>query len=907
MFGRSSIGIECRIKKPAFYVSLCLMMLVSISSVRAQHHAPLGHDEKIRLGWTQWHHWNDDTVPKAGTDLLDGLANVGVNLFADWKPSEKMGRHARKLGMRYYSVGATANLRGVGKEHGVRLAVDRYGMTCPEQFEKFKAEGGDITAGWNRYGEHHPADIPCPLEPLPWQQTFFDGALKGAQEGWLDGVAFDAEAYGAYWFDQYGDMLCYCDHCFALYQAEQNLAEDIPRQQRFGWLEERRQVEDYLTLLRSHQIDMIRQLVEPIRQVYPGFGFALYPDFGMKDVRDDWRLQGLAFGMHTTEAPFLVIDATPYWEDHTRPFWEQRHHAYRQAGFQHVLGSWDAMMNLYPYMDVGAEQANYEFAMHSDGFWRWGERVFHPNDWRMFASVNQRLRQMEARLGDYLLRGEYVDHFVTVAEETGSPWLERAIVANTFRHGDRYLIKLDNGNQDWPIELRVRIPRVEGSATWRLVDPIYNMTWAQADGTQTWTTEDLDRGLTVAMRGRSELFLLLEPVPDDAADLDRGCVIRSFEVTVHLPRPVATEPLPEPSGALTDQHVLFTRTYNGPYPGTTSGGGHLTNLSLLDTSDGKVNVLFAFPGYVREPMISADRTRVAVAGWNNGRSQIYVIQAIGGQARNISNNGFRDRTPVFSPDGTRIAFVSDRDGDWDIYTMSLDGTDVRQLTDMPGTERSPAWSPNGQSIAFIANRDGDFDVFATAADGSGTRRLVARDGNEYEPLWSPDGTYIACTVQRRWNRCIQVVRADGTDPYYIGLGSMTQLWSIRWSPDGRYLAGAFSHHSNAGVVIIDREEKVIVGREDWNGERLTKLVNLDPVKTLGGDWYHTGAGTPRHVVRLFSGVSFAPDGNRLVFCSNQTGSFQLYTISTDRGSPEPLANTETAWPAEVQWAGNARP
>ena len=127
-----------------------------------------------------------------------------------------MGRHARKLGMRYYSVGATANLRGAAQAHACRLAVDRYGMTCPEQFEKFKAEGGDVTAGWNCYGEHHPAYIPCPLEPLPWKQTVFDGALKGAQEGWLDGVSFDAEAYGAYWFDQYGDMLCYCDHCFAL-------------------------------------------------------------------------------------------------------------------------------------------------------------------------------------------------------------------------------------------------------------------------------------------------------------------------------------------------------------------------------------------------------------------------------------------------------------------------------------------------------------------------------------------------------------------------------------------------------------------------------------------------------------------------------------------------------------------
>ena len=144
--------------------------------------APLGWDEKIRLGWTQWHHWTDKTVPKAGTDLLDGLAGVGVNVFADWTPNAGKGRHARGLGIVYMGIQASVQLRGPTHEHNVRLAVDRYGLTCPEQFEIFVAEGGDPNAGWNKYGEGGPAYIPCPLEPLPWKHAFFDLCLKGAQE-----------------------------------------------------------------------------------------------------------------------------------------------------------------------------------------------------------------------------------------------------------------------------------------------------------------------------------------------------------------------------------------------------------------------------------------------------------------------------------------------------------------------------------------------------------------------------------------------------------------------------------------------------------------------------------------------------------------------------------------------------
>ena len=97
------------------------MNLLSCSS-GPQGPAPMGRDAKIRLGWTQWHHWTDKSAPKAGTDLLDGLANVGVNVFADWGPNEKMGLHARKLGIRYYGIGATASLRGPAQAAKNRLA-----------------------------------------------------------------------------------------------------------------------------------------------------------------------------------------------------------------------------------------------------------------------------------------------------------------------------------------------------------------------------------------------------------------------------------------------------------------------------------------------------------------------------------------------------------------------------------------------------------------------------------------------------------------------------------------------------------------------------------------------------------------------------------------------------------------
>ena len=915
--------------------------------------APMGHDAKIRLGWTQWNHWNNKTAPKAGTDLIDALANVGVNVFADWGPNEINGRHARKLGIRYYSMGATAKLRGPAEAAKCRLAVDKYGMTCPEQFEKFKEEGGDIHAGWNKYGEHKPAYVACPLEPHPWQVAFFDQALAGAQAGWLDGCAFDAEAYGAYSFDLYSDILCYCDHCFSLYRKQHPQVPELARKDRYNWLLEKRLLNEYLGLIREHQIAMFRKLAEPIWAINPKFGFALYPDFKVNELRADWRLQGIAYGLHTEQAPFLVVDATPYWEDHQRPWWEQRHNAYRKAGFKHVLGSWDAMMSSYPYMDVGAEQTNYEFAMASDGYWRWGERVFNPMDWRMFAQVDRRLKQREAKMGDFLVRGKFEYPFATVIEDTGDVLLERAIVGWTYKSGGRYLTMLANGNVDFPVQVRVRFPRA-GQGRWRLVDAESDLVWVQPDGTPTWDAAALHDGVTVTLRGREELFMLLEPAPRNFKPAARD-TIKSFDVGVHLARPDATKPLPESEKAMAESEFVFTRTYNhGSYTGATAGGGLLTKLAAVNTDDGAVRDVFGYAGYVREPAISPDRKHVAAACWTNGKAQIYLINAHGGQARNISNNAFRDRSPVFRPDGQRLAFVSDRSGDWDIYTMALDGSDVQRVTNLPGADKMPDWSPDGQRIAFVSDRDGGYDVYTINADGTGESLLLPRDGNEYEPRWSPDGKHIACTVQRRWNRCFQISEPDGGDPHYVALGNVTNMWSISWSPDGQSLAAAYSHMANGGVVTANRNDRVYIGQEDWNGKLLNKLIDVPPMTTMHGGWYHTGAGSPRAIARMFSGVSYAPDGQSLIYCSNQppiisgeqaadrfsdllsakeaeisaledekregrdatreaaqsllgqaraVGGFRLFRISIEGGEPEEIGGTGSAWPAVTQWAG----
>jgi dipeptidyl aminopeptidase/acylaminoacyl peptidase len=96
-------------------------------------------------------------------------------------------------------------------------------------------------------------------------------------------------------------------------------------------------------------------------------------------------------------------------------------------------------------------------------------------------------------------------------------------------------------------------------------------------------------------------------------------------------------------------------------------------------------------------------------------------------------------------EGGRIVFWSARDGSPQIYVMNADGTGARNLTrNAQVAAKRASWSPDGGSIAFDRHTGGaDFDIYVMRADGSGQRRLTRSGARETLPAWSPDGGRIA--------------------------------------------------------------------------------------------------------------------------------------------------------------------
>lgn len=224
-------------------------------------------------------------------------------------------------------------------------------------------------------------------------------------------------------------------------------------------------------------------------------------------------------------------------------------------------------------------------------------------------------------------------------------------------------------------------------------------------------------------------------------------------------------------------------------------------------------------------------------------AQLYILNIVSGELKQLTDAGYYDSSPVWSPDGESVAFISDRGGNDDLYVIDIGSGELTRLTDSSERESSPTWSPDGTRIVFQRTwtaKHGEWEsglFVLTMSDGI-IEQLTNQPNNDSAPAWSPQGQYIAFTREgpvieedrTLYGSMVYLKKLDTGEEIRITEGiyepGNTRLTEPRWPscPEDDYLSleQVPGEHSPATIFLF---------KLDWESSppRLSKLVGINEV------------------------------------------------------------------------------
>jgi serine/threonine protein kinase len=342
----------------------------------------------------------------------------------------------------------------------------------------------------------------------------------------------------------------------------------------------------------------------------------------------------------------------------------------------------------------------------------------------------------------------------------------------------------------------------------------------------------------------------------------------------------------------------------------------------------KVVPVTTYPGSERFPSFSPDGNQVAFS-WDGDKQDnydIYVQLVDGGTPLRLTVNPAEDTAPAWSPDGRQIAFVRHDADRCSIFLISPLGGAERKLTDAACSHLTLAWTPDGKSLAF-ADGSGLFLISTATRE---RRRLTSPPesiiGDNY-PAISPDGRNFAFVRSHNIYQADVYVASLGIgEPQRLTKDSSDVL-GVAWTPDGRDLVYSSNRFGGRSLWRIpakpssltqperlvgvegDARHPAISGGSQGTSARLAYERGLEDLNVWRAKVRAAGEGpaidTPTPIIqstRVDREAGFSPDGNRIAFVSDRSGTFDLWICASDGSNPVQLTSFGGPVPGSPNWS-----
>jgi Tol biopolymer transport system component len=335
-----------------------------------------------------------------------------------------------------------------------------------------------------------------------------------------------------------------------------------------------------------------------------------------------------------------------------------------------------------------------------------------------------------------------------------------------------------------------------------------------------------------------------------------------------------------------------------------------------------------FEGREDFPAFSPDGNQLAFA-WDGEADQLDIyVKLIGtGSPLRLTSDPAEDSHPAWSPDGRFIAFIRHTEKENGIFLVpALGGVERKVGQTVPNTS-GLAWSRDGKFLAFTDQKSPQsrFGIFLLSLETLEKHSLTLPPPafGDSQPAFSPDGRHLAfARMGNLGDRGIYLVPLSGGEPRQI-ISDPRVIDGVTWTVDGRAVvyssnrAGSFNLWRGA-VAGGTPELVAAVGKGVHNpaisrqGNRLAyneKYLDSNIWRLDAAGLAEGRRSSPAKLIfssRADHSPQFSPDGRRIVFVSDRSGSDEIWVCESDGSNLLQLTFFEGAATGSPRWSPDGR-